>query len=279
MFHAETAWSRRSTPFYPLLLTGLSAYLAARSDTIPAITGRNFYLGKPEHADDAIIHTLAAFAVILGIAHCHREGLDFRAADPDAPLLQNVFRFLHLDPSPTGAPLATTTTTTVQSMWVQGCDHEIANSTAALLLAASTVTDPVSCVMAALTASYGLRHFGAAQRTYPTLEAIGKPDNVAGFLASVKTKNNNNNNSSPDGAGTTHERIPGVGHRVYKGAKDPRVEPMKRLLVSLAAQGFKDPLLEVAYELERQVSADPYFRERNLHVNIDLYWPFGYTMM
>ncbi|KAL1986961.1 hypothetical protein VTN96DRAFT_5117 [Rasamsonia emersonii] len=240
-----------------MLLAGLAAYIGAYPTAIPAVAGRNLYQGKMDSSDEAIVQSLAAYAVVLAIAYCHRQELEFQPADPEAPFLNNIFRFLHLGADP--AVIAF-----IGHIWVQGCDHEMNNSAAALLHAASALADPLSCVMSALTSSYGLRHFGAADSIYRVMKDIGSPKNVATFLAAAKARG---------------ERIPGVGHRVYKSSKDPRTEPMKKLLQGLKEKGLEDPLVEIAYEIERQVTVDPYFLERHLHVNIDLYWPFGYTAL
>lgn len=240
-----------------MLLGGLSAYIGAHPTLIPAVTGQNIYHGNMENTDNAIFQTIAAYAVVLGITYCHREGLDFPSADPDAPFLNNIFRFLHLGDDP--AVIAF-----IDHLWVQGCDHELNNSAAALLHAASTLADPISCVMSALSSSYGLLHLGAADHAYRMMERIGCPENVASFLAAAKLR---------------RQRVAGIGHRVYKGRVDPRIAPMKRLLAGLKAKGLEDSLVYVAYEIERQVNEDPYFIERRLQANIDLYWPFAYTAL
>lgn len=240
-----------------MLLAGLAAFIGVRPTAIPAVVGQNLYQGKMDAADEAIVQSLTAYAVVLAIAYCHRQELKLQPADPEAPFLNNIFRFLHL-----GTDQAVIAF--IDYIWVQSCDHEMNNSAAALLHAASTLADPLSCVMSALTSSYGLRHFGAADSIYRMMKMIGKPENVATFLATAKARG---------------ERIPGVGHRVYKTSKDPRVEPMKKLLTGLKEKGLEDPLVKIAYEIERQVSVDPYFLKRHLYVNIDLYWPFGYTAL
>ena len=70
----------------------------------------------------------------------------------------------------------------------------------------------------------------------------------------------------------------GIRHRVWK-TKDPRCEPVKRLLKQLREKGREDPLMAIAEEIERQVSADAYFPQHRLCVNVDLYWLFVYTAL
>jgi len=66
-------------------------------------------------------------------------------------------------------------------------------------------------------------------------------------------------------------RLMGFGHRVYKNY-DPRAKLIKhqcdRLLAKLS---LKDPLFEVAQELEQVALSDPYFIEKKLYPNVDFY--------
>merc|ERR1719157_459473 len=90
------------------------------------------------------------------------------------------------------------------------------------------------------------------------LETIGRPENVAQFVADVKAKK--------EGV-----RLMGFGHRVYRNY-DPRARYMKTLVEDvLGALGIVDPHLELAMELERIALSDPYFVERKLYPNVDYY--------
>jgi citrate synthase len=63
----------------------------------------------------------------------------------------------------------------------------------------------------------------------------------------------------------------GFGHRVYK-TYDPRAKIMKRMCDKLlAALNLKDPLLDIAKELEEVAMKDPYFIDHNLYPNVDFY--------
>ena len=151
----------------------------------------------------------------------------------------------------------------IEEIWIIGADHELTNSTSALLHAASSPADPISCVISAIASSYGPLHFGAAESAYRLMQKIRTPDKVGEAIAQHK-------------AGK--QRIMGIGHRVYK-IRDPRCEPVKNILRRQKEKGLQDPLVAVAEEIERQVAPDEFFGQRRLCVNVDLYWLFIYTSL
>jgi citrate synthase len=89
------------------------------------------------------------------------------------------------------------------------------------------------------------------------LREIGSVKNVHAFIKEVKQGR----------AG----RLMGFGHRVYKNY-DPRAKVIKRLADQVfEVLGVKNPLLEVALELEKIALSDEYFVERKLYPNVDFY--------
>merc|ERR1719296_46893 len=73
-------------------------------------------------------------------------------------------------------------------------------------------------------------------------------------------------------------KLMGFGHRVYKN-----YDPRARLIRGIASEVFeivgKEPLIEVAVELEKQALADPYFVDRKLYPNVDFYSGLIYKAM
>jgi len=67
------------------------------------------------------------------------------------------------------------------------------------------------------------------------------------------------------------EKLFGFGHRVYK-SYDPRAHILRdhtdKVLTKL---GIKDPLLDIARELEEVALKDDYFKSRDLYPNVDFY--------
>jgi citrate synthase len=62
----------------------------------------------------------------------------------------------------------------------------------------------------------------------------------------------------------------GFGHRVYKNY-DPRAKIIKRTADEVFEQTGRNPMLDIALELERIALEDDYFIERKLYPNVDFY--------
>ena len=62
----------------------------------------------------------------------------------------------------------------------------------------------------------------------------------------------------------------GFGHRVYK-AYDPRASIIKRAADEVFDITGRNPLLDIALELERIALEDDFFVSRNLYPNVDFY--------
>ena len=73
-------------------------------------------------------------------------------------------------------------------------------------------------------------------------------------------------------------RLMGFGHRVYK-SYDPRATIIKRIADLVFEVTGKNPLLEIALELERIALEDDYFVTRKLYPNVDFYSGLIYQAM
>ena len=96
------------------------------------------------------------------------------------------------------------------------------------------------------------------------IEEIGHPKNVPAFIEEVK--------------GGKGSRLMGFGHRVYK-SYDPRAKIIKRTADEVFEVTGKNPLLEIAQELERIALQDDYFVSRKLYPNVDFYSGLIYEAM
>jgi citrate synthase len=75
-----------------------------------------------------------------------------------------------------------------------------------------------------------------------------------------------------------HGRLMGFGHRVYKNY-DPRAKVIKKLAYEVFDAVGKNPLIDIALELERIALEDDYFVERRLYPNVDFYSGIIYQAM
>jgi len=95
------------------------------------------------------------------------------------------------------------------------------------------------------------------------LNEIGSADHIPGFIDRVK---------HGDG------RLMGFGHRVYK-SYDPRARIIKQTADAVFSVTGRNPLLEIALELERIALEDEYFVSRKLYPNVDFYSGLIYQAM
>ena len=143
-------------------------------------------------------------------------------------------------------------------IFILHADHEQNASTSTVRLAGSSGANPFACIAAGIACLWGPAHGGANEAALKMLAEIGHVDRIPQFIARAKDKND-------------PFRLMGFGHRVYKNY-DPRAKIMQKTTHDvLKAVGSKDPLLDVAVELERIALTDEYFVERKLYPNIDFY--------
>jgi citrate synthase len=239
----------------PMLVAGLAGYLGADTDSIPAFNGGNIYHGNVKKTDEAILKTVAAYGCVMGVAGSHRRGIKFTPPSKDKNYFENLFIMMGIVDPATGAP-DPIKLSCFRRVAVLNTDHGMALSVFANLVTTSSLTDPISGVIASLTAAYGPLHFGAPESAYKTMSKIGRPENVPAFLDDVKSG---------------RSRLFGYGHRTYKTV-DPRLGPIKEMLLELNVES--DPLFKIACEIDRVASTDEYFLKRGLHANADFYGVF-----
>ena len=148
-------------------------------------------------------------------------------------------------------------------LFILHADHEQNCSTSAMRNIGSSHADPYASMAGAAAALYGPLHGGANEAVLRMLTKIGTADNVPAFVESVKS-----------GAG----RLMGFGHRVYK-SYDPRAKVIKATADQVFEVTGRNPLLDVALELERIALDDDYFIERKLYPNVDFYSGLIYQAM
>jgi citrate synthase len=148
-------------------------------------------------------------------------------------------------------------------LFILHADHEQNCSTSAMRGIGSSHVDPYSAMAGAAAALYGPLHGGANEAVLRMLNEIGSVQNIPGFIKRVK-----------GGEG----RLMGFGHRVYK-SYDPRAKIIKQTADEVFAVTGRNPLLDIALELERIALQDEYFVSRRLYPNVDFYSGLIYQAM
>jgi citrate synthase len=148
-------------------------------------------------------------------------------------------------------------------LFILHADHEQNCSANAMRSVGSSHVDPYSAIAGATAALYGPLHGGANEAVLRMLGQIGTKDHVPAFIQRVKA-----------GEG----RLMGFGHRVYKNY-DPRAKIIKRLADQVFETTGRNPLLDIALELERIALQDEYFVKRRLYPNVDFYSGLIYQAM
>ena len=155
----------------------------------------------------------------------------------------------------------------LNQLFILHADHEQNCSTSTVRLVGSSHANLFASVSAGINALFGPLHGGANQAVLEMLGEIhDSGEGVDAFIQKVKARE--------DGV-----KLMGFGHRVYKNY-DPRAAIVKKTTYEvLEALNVKDPLLDIALELEAVALGDPYFIERKLYPNVDFYTGLIYKAM
>ena len=140
-------------------------------------------------------------------------------------------------------------------LFILHADHEQNCSANAMRSIGSSQADPYSALAGAIAALYGPLHGGANEEVLRMLYKIGSKEKVPEAIKAFK-----------QGEG----RLMGFGHRIYKNY-DPRAKAIKKLADEVFEVTGRNPLLDIALELERIALEDDYFVQRKLYPNVDFY--------
>src|SRR6476619_1656643 len=211
---------------------------------------------KQIHRLIAKVPTIAAFAFR------HRIGIQYSYPDNDLTyegnFLNMMFKTTELKYTPN--PVLERALTV---LYILHADHEQNCSTNAMRSIGSAHTDPFSSLAGAAAALYVPLHGGANEMVLRMLREIGSVKNIPEYVKRVK-------------AGEF--RLMGFGHRVYK-KYDTRTRIIKKAAYDVFEVTGRDPLLDIALELEKIALEDEYFVKRKLYPNVDFYSGIIYQAM
>jgi len=203
---------------------------------------------------EQVIRLVAKVPTIAAWSYRHSKGMPYVYPDNELGFAENFLSMMfkmaeaHYDADPVLARA-------LEVLFILHADHEQNCSANAMRAIGSSKVDPYSALAGAAAALYGPLHGGANEAVLRMLAQIGDVKNVPEFVKRVK-----------DGEG----RLMGFGHRVYKNY-DPRAKIIKEAADSVFEVTGRNPLLDIALELEKIALEDEYFVSRKLYPNVDFY--------
>ncbi|MBK8012352.1 MAG: citrate synthase [Deltaproteobacteria bacterium] len=209
-----------------------------------------------------IIRLLAKMPTIAAWSYRSSRGLPYVYPDNDLSYTGNFLSMIKRMSEPKYKP-DPILERALDVLFILHADHEQNCSTNTMRNVGSSQADCYSAVTAAAAALYGPLHGGANEAVLKMLHSIGSKDKIPDYIRRVK-------------AGEV--RLMGFGHRVYK-SYDPRAKAIKRLSEQVFEVTGKNPLLDIALELERIALEDDYFVSRSLYPNVDFYSGLIYEAM
>jgi citrate synthase len=236
----------------------LVSTLAALSAFYPA--SRN--VEDPQVRLLQIYRLLGTVSSLAAMAYRHTQGLPYVMPDNDLSYVGNFMNMLwrmagcRYMPNPV-------LERALDVLFILHADHEQNCSTNTMRVVASAQSAPYCASASAAAALYGPLHGGANEAVLKMLRQIGSKDKVPQFIKDVKERK---------------ALLMGFGHRVYKNY-DPRAKVIKRLAEEVFEVTGKNPLIELAVELERIALEDDFFISRKLFPNVDFYSGIIYEAM
>jgi citrate synthase len=217
----------------------------------------------PKVRRDQIFRLIAKIPTLAAFSYRHLMGLPYAYPDNELTYTGNFLQMMfkmggkyRVNPVLERA---------LEVLFILHADHEQNCSTSAMRGVGSSEVDPYSAIAAAIAALYGPLHGGANEMVLRMLNEIGSKDHIPQFIKEVKTSGG-------------EVRLMGFGHRVYKNY-DPRAKIIKRMADQVFQVTGRNPLLDIALELERIALEDEYFVKRKLYPNVDFYSGLIYQAM
>jgi citrate synthase len=237
----------------------LMATVAALSTFYPEAKA----IRDPANRARQVERLIAKMPTVAAFAYRHSVGLPYAYPDNDLSYCGNFLQMMfklggsyRVDPVLERA---------LEVLFILHADHEQNCSTSAMRAVGSSEADPYSATAAAIAALYGPLHGGANEMVLRMLTEIGSKERVPAFIKEVKESGG-------------EVRLMGFGHRVYKNY-DPRAKIIKRMADQVFEVTGRNPLLDIALELERIALEDDYFIKRKLYPNVDFYSGLIYQAM
>jgi len=212
--------------------------------------------------NNQIVRLIAKTPTLAAFAHRHSVGMPYAYPDNDLSYTGNFLNMMFKTTEVKYAPHPVLERA-LDVLFILHADHEQNCSTSAMRSIGSSHPDPYSCMAGAAAALYGPLHGGANEEVLRMLREIGAIEAIPAYIQRVKKG---------------EVRLMGFGHRVYKNF-DPRAKIIKQIAEQVFDVTGKNPLIDIALELERIALQEEYFVSRKLYPNVDFYSGIIYEAM
>ncbi|HET7251878.1 MAG TPA: citrate synthase [Gemmatimonadales bacterium] len=220
------------------------------------------HIGEAASRRNQIHRLIAKTPTLAAFAHRHKVGMPYAYPDNDLSYAGNFLNMMFKATEVKYKPHPVLEHA-LDVLFILHADHEQNCSTSAMRGVGSAHADPYSTMAAAAAALYGPLHGGANEEVLRMLREIGSKDKVPAYVERVKRGD---------------VKLMGFGHRIYKNY-DPRARIIKQVADDVFAVTGKNPLIDLALELERIALQDDYFVSRKLYPNVDFYSGIIYEAM
>jgi len=235
---------------------------------VSTVAALSTFYPEAKHIDDEtsrrnqIFRLIAKTPTLAAFAHRHNVGMPYAYPDNDLSYTGNLLNMMFKATEVKYVPNPVLERA-MDVLFILHADHEQNCSTAVMRAIGSSHADPYSAMAGAAAALYGPLHGGANEQVLRMLREIGDKSKVPAYIARVKKG---------------EVKLMGFGHRVYKNY-DPRAKYIKQTADQVFEATGKNPLIDLALELERIALQDDYFVTRKLYPNVDFYSGIIYEAM
>ncbi|TRW49519.1 citrate synthase [Aliidiomarina halalkaliphila] len=233
------------------------AMLCAVTGALSSFYHDDLNIADPKQRVRSAYRLIAKMPTIAAMCYKHNIGQPFVYPQNNLGFAENFLNMMFSVPAE-DYKVSPVVAKAMDRIFTLHADHEQNASTSTVRLAGSSGANPYACIAAGVASLWGPAHGGANEACLKMLAEIGSVDRIPEYIAKAKDKDD-------------PFRLMGFGHRVYKNF-DPRAKVMRETCHEVLKDlDIKDPLLDVAMELERIALEDEYFVSKKLYPNVDFY--------
>ena len=213
---------------------------------------------KPNHRLISAHRLIAKMPTIAAFSYKYATGQPFVYPDNSLSYADNFLRMMFAVPCEPYEinPVASRA---LDMVFILHADHEQNASTSTVRIAGSSGANPFACISSGIAALWGPAHGGANEAVIRMLQSVHSMKQIPKLVERAKDPKDS-------------YRIMGFGHRVYKNY-DPRAKVLRKMCHQVLQElgTGEQKMFDIALELERIATEDPYFIEKKLYPNVDFY--------